>query len=122
MTRVRLPGKQPNKYGAKGEHLDGFYFDSRAELHRYEELKLLERGGAISGLVVHPRFVLQYPGTDGEIHDIATYEGDFYYVDHELGVGVLEDVKTDATRTQLYRIKKRLVEAQFGIKIVEVTM
>jgi len=120
MTRVRLPNENLNKYGARGVREDGHYFDSRAEHRRYLQLKLLEQGGAISNLEVHPTFDIIYPMPDGTAKKISTYEGDFRYRDNEANCTVLEDVKRDATRTRLYRLKRQLVEAQYGIQIREV--
>lgn len=36
------------------------------------------------------------------------------------GILVVEDVKCKATRTAVYRLKKKIVEANYGITITEV--
>lgn len=41
-----------NKYKNRKVTVDGIKFDSMKEARRYKELKLLERGGAITGLVL----------------------------------------------------------------------
>ena len=48
-----------SKYKAKKTIIDGITFDSKSEAKRYEELKLLQRGGAIQNLSLQPRFMLQ---------------------------------------------------------------
>lgn len=49
---------------------------------------------------------------------VATYRADFQYWDCERNELVVEDVK--GVRTAMYRLKKKLVEAQYGITIREV--
>ncbi|KKK58895.1 hypothetical protein LCGC14_3039810 [marine sediment metagenome] len=44
-------------------HIDGYRFGSMAESLRYEELKLLEFGGHIQDLEVHPKLKLRVNGT-----------------------------------------------------------
>jgi Protein of unknown function (DUF1064) len=103
------------KYGAIKVTLDGYRFDSKAEARRYSELRLLERGKYISELTVHPVVPLVIDG----VH-ICDYVGDFLYLDQH-GRMVLEDVKSPATRTPLYRLKRKLVEVLHHQAIVEVT-
>ena len=81
-----------NKYGAKKAVCDGITFDSRAEMFRYTELKLLQQGGAISKLVLQPAFEI-IPKQDGEKG--ARYRADFQY--NENGRIVVEDVKSEIT-------------------------
>ncbi|OQA06328.1 MAG: hypothetical protein BWY67_01977 [Bacteroidetes bacterium ADurb.Bin397] len=50
---------------------------------------------------------------------IATYIADFTYM--EKGQYVVEDVKSDFTRKNpVYRLKKKLIEAIYNLKIKEV--
>jgi hypothetical protein len=94
--------------------VDGIRFDSRAEARRFGELRLLMRAGEISGLELQPKFELTVGGLK-----IADYFADFGYL-NRLGVRITEDVKSKATRTPVYRIKKKLVKALYGVEIVEV--
>jgi hypothetical protein len=103
-----------SKYGAVKVELDGHVFDSKAEARRYGELLLLRRAWKISHLVVHPRIPLVVSG----VH-LGDYIGDFEYQD-STGQLVLEDVKSPATKTPLYKLKKKLVEALFERTITEV--
>lgn len=106
-----------NKYGvrqdAQGKRdrtLDGILFDSKREKNRYAELKLLERGNVITDLRLQVPYVCM-------VNDkkICTYKADFVYV--ESGEEIVEDTKGFATAT--YRLKKKLVEALFCVKITE---
>ena len=96
------------KYNAVKVRIDGFVFDSKKEAKRYAELKLIMK----KNLIIHPR----YPCDVNGIH-ICTYVGDFEYLTPD-GKVVLEDVK--GVRTPLYRLKRKLVEALYDIKITEV--
>lgn len=113
-----LAGRK-SKYGNKRLQVDGIWFDSEAEAKRYGELLLLQRAGQISDLQVHTRLAFEIAG-----EAMFVYQPDFEYTDHtalaEAGVPVrrYEDVK--GVRTAVYKLKKRLIEAQYGITIVEI--
>jgi len=108
------------KYQNKPVEFDGFRFDSLAEAGRYQELRLLEQAGEISGLVVHPKYILQEAMTvNGEKIRAITYSGDFQYFDHN-GMQVCEDVK--GFRTKEFIIKRKLFIARYpAIRFVEVS-
>lgn len=93
--------------------LGGLRFASRAEAKRYGELLLMQRAGIITNIVCQPRFPLSVNGVI-----IGAYIGDFSYNrDNAL---VVEDVKSAATRTATYRLKRKLLSAIYGIEIVEI--
>lgn len=106
---------KPSKYHSQKAQVDGYTFDSKKEAQRYQELKLMQKAGLIQDLVLQPSFDLY--GANGE--QVARYVGDFQYWLLEASRTVLEDVKSPATRTRLYRLKKKLLQAQ-GITITEV--
>ena len=115
-----------SKYGAKKTEVDGILFASQKEARRYQELKLLQLAGEIHGLSMQPRFKLTVQGADkGTFADVklGEYRGDFVYckcrrgAKCELSQRVIEDVK--GFKTPLYRWKKKHVEAQYGITILE---
>lgn len=98
------------KYNSKTVTIDGIKFDSKAEANHYCELKLLERGHIISGLRVHPKYVLQESFTyRGERERAIVYEADFEF--EENGETVVEDVK--GYKTKDYNIKKKLFEYKY---------
>jgi hypothetical protein len=99
-----------NKHNARKVHADGYVFDSGAEYYRYRQLLILQAAGEISGLIVHPRYVLVEPFTyNGKRQKAETYEPDFVYM--EDGHMVAEDVK--GQRLPLYRIKSKLFMLKF---------
>ena len=105
-----------HKYGAVATELDGHRFPSKAEMRRYAQLKLLERAGAIRDLQLHPRFPLVVNGVP-----CGKYIADFGYYDNRADKAVVEDCKSPPTRTAVYRLKKRLVEALYApLTITEV--
>lgn len=106
--------KKKHKYGAKKAVVDGIPFDSRREARRYQQLRLLERAGQIRDLELQPVFRLHALG-GGEV---AKYIADFRYVDVPTGHTVIEDAK--GVRTAVYRLKRRLVLAEYGISVREV--
>lgn len=111
-----------SKYRAIKETVDGITFHSRKEANRYRELKLLEKAGEITHLGVQPVFVLSVPGFRGGMTtiDIGKYIADFIYNARQGDgwVDVVEDVK--GVRTPVYKLKKKMVEAQYGIKVIEI--
>lgn len=123
-----------NKYRNKKCVLDGIEFDSKKEMRRYSELKLLERAGEISDLKIQVPFLLlpdQYePSTEvytrGEnkgklkkgklLEKACSYIADFTYTDRG-GNYIVEDVK--GKRTKEYIIKKKLMLYFHGVRIKE---
>jgi hypothetical protein len=102
-----------SKYGArKVKTPDGQVFDSVKEFHRWGVLRLLERAGKISDLQRQVKFEL-IPKQEGE--RACSYIADFtYYQDGKL---VVEDSK--GCKTEVYKIKKKLMLWVHGIKIKE---
>jgi hypothetical protein len=108
-AQARVP-----KYRNVKKMVDGILFDSTKEARRYVELVLLQKAGVITNLLVHPRFDLI--ASNGEI--VGHYTADFEYYD--ASGRIVEDVKSDASRTTAYELRKRLVRACHGIVITEV--
>lgn len=102
-----------NKYRAKATVVDGIRFHSKRESERYQELKLLERAGKISNLRLQHKFPI-----DVNAARICTYIADFVYFDEVHRLNIVEDVK--GAKTALYSLKKKLVQAIYGIEITEV--
>ena len=118
-----------HKYGAQPTVVDNIRFASKKEAARYGELKLLEKAGQIEELEIQPEFPLMAALTTGRIRGalratthqypvLGRYIGDFRYHDLTNQRWIVEDVK--GFKTPLYRWKKRHVEAQYGITIVEI--
>jgi hypothetical protein len=109
-----------NKYSAKPCVIDGFRFDSQKEARRYGELKLLERAGEIERLELQPSFDLLAWTANGSVRGkkVGVYRADFQYHDNRINEIVVEDVK--GVRTPVYKLKKKMVEACYDIKITEI--
>ena len=107
-----------SKYHAQPLVLDNIRFASTKEAHRYQELKLLERAGQIFNLRLQPRYELRVPLENGSTFQVGAYVADFAYWDLPKRQVVVEDVK--GFKTPLYRWKKKHVEAQYGVQILEV--
>ena len=104
-------------------------FDSKKEARRFDELMAMLRTGRIRGLKLQPQFTLQeaYTTVEGVRVRAIRYQADFSYelaVEHPVDVSgwlpVVEDVKSRATRTRVYAMKKKLMQERFGIDIQEV--
>jgi hypothetical protein len=111
-----------SKYGAQPTMVDGIRFASKKEARRYGELRLLEKAGELHNLRVQPSFDLCVP-VDDDVQKVGTYRADFDYCVCDIDpcvfdAIVVEDVK--GVRTPVYRLKKRMVEAMYGIEIREV--
>lgn len=109
-----------NKYGNEKTEVDGIKFASRHEAKRYVELKYMERAGLIKNLQLQRVFPLIGPQTDKEgklVERPVKYIADFVYKDKD-GKTVVEDAK--GVRTDVYRIKRKLMLSIYGIRIQEV--
>lgn len=109
-----------SKYGNKKYQLDGKTFDSHKEARRYQELRYLLRAGLISDLRTQVTFeLLPTQRRDGKVIERPVkYIADFVY--KENGETVVEDAKSEATRTPQYIIKRKLMLWEFGIRVREV--
>ena len=95
--------RKPPKYRNQPTVIDGVRFASKKEGERYRILSLLESQGRIDNLRLQPRFALMVNGVK-----IGHYVADFQY--DLSGKTVIEDVKSPATRTAVYKIKKKILE------------
>ncbi len=92
---------------------------SKREARRYQELRLLEKAGEIKGLELQPKFPLYTPSRSWGKHElVGVYIADFRYREGPRGILKIEDVK--GFKTPLYKWKKKHVEAQYGVQIVEI--
>ena len=110
-----------HKYGVSPKidrTVDGIVFASKKEACRYRELKQLRAAGAVRWFIRQPSFDLvvgDRPGSSDRERP-TVYRADYLIVMAD-GSIVVEDVK--GVKTDVYRIKKRLVEALYPIEIVE---
>ena len=122
-----------NKYHSKKIVVKGETFDSKKEYRRFCELSLLQKAGAITDLQRQVEFELipaQYEtyeryGKNGKrlkdgqrcIERSCVYVADFVY--YENGIKVVEDTKSEVTKTKDYKIKRKLMLWIHKIKIKE---
>lgn len=111
-----------SKYNAKKADRNGIRFDSQKEARRYDELLFRLRDGRIQDLKLQPQFTLQesYVTPEGKRVRAIRYVADFSYFDCDLDMEVVEDVKSPATKTRVYEIKKKLLMERWGIEVQEV--
>lgn len=97
-------------------------YSSRKEAKRAQELKLFEKAGIIRNLQEQVSFVLIPSQIDPRTHEPAErpckYVADFVYEDMK-GVKIVEDVKSPASRTAEYIIKRKLMLKVHAIRIRE---
>jgi hypothetical protein len=116
-ARKREAKPKANKYRAKGRHIEGKWFASEAEATRYEQLIAMVNAGVIDTLETQVKYEVRINNVL-----ICSYLADFRYkVLDDLGRTtkvVVEDVK--GMVMDLYRLKKKAVEAQHGVVINEI--
>ena len=96
-----------SKYKNRRTEVDGIEFDSLKEARRYQELKLLVRGGVIKDLELQPVFeLIPKQKHNGKSIRKANYIADFMYIDTKRGITVVEDVK--GFKTDVYKLKKKM--------------
>lgn len=107
-----------HKYHAEKATVDGITFDSTREARRYRLLQRHLERGLIRDLQRQVVFEIHCARATGVGPRVAKYVADFAYVDVATGERRIEDVK--GVRTPTYRLKKRLVEGEHGIRITEI--
>lgn len=119
-----------SKYHAKKTVVEGITFASQREARRYIDLRELQRQGIITDLQLQVPFLLipqhREPDVIGPkgghrkgrvIMKACYYVADFVYTDERTGEKVVEDNK--GFRTDVYKIKKKLMYDRYGILIKE---
>lgn len=101
-----------SKYRARPTTIDGIRFHSKKEALHYCILKKLEIDGLIKDLKLQVPFSCV---VNGKL--ICKYFCDFVYTD-STGKTIYEDVK--GMRLPIFKLKSKLVEALFKVKITEV--
>lgn len=94
------------KYRAIKTELDGITFDSKREAARYAELKMMQHHGVIDRLELQPVYEISING-----RKVCKYIADFRYFCRARNRWVTEDVK--GVQTPVFRLKKKLIEAQY---------
>ena len=115
-----------SKYHNIKTDINGIHFDSRKEARRFGELLAMEQTGEIRDLRLQVNFTLRegYTKPDGERVRAIIYRADFTYWKRAENGGytlyIVEDVKSTATRTAAYKLKRKLFREKYGTDITEV--
>lgn len=106
---------KPSKYRNRRVERDGLRFDSVAEADRFAKLLLLEKAGEIRNLRRQVRYDFVINGKK-----CGWYVADHVYDEQVNGfwAPVVEDVK--GFRTDVFKLKKRLMAAIHNIEIREI--
>jgi len=112
--------KNNNKFGAVKTIINGIKFDSKKEANYYRQLKLQKKAVRIDERVVNIEFQPRY---DIIVNDkkIGFYKADFKvnYGDGRIEIVDVKGCKTGSAY-QLFKLKKKLVEALYDIEIIEI--
>lgn len=109
--KPKSASKNRGKFNNIKTFYDGKKFDSKKECERYKELKQKK----VADLKCQVKFPIQINSVK-----VCSYIADFTYLDHK-GNMVVEDVKSEMTRKlPVYRLKKKLMKAVYGVEIKEV--
>ena len=103
------------------------FVSRQKEAARFLELRLLEKTGAIADLErqpVFPLYVMEVWRSQVPIRitTVGKFTADFRYTNLTIGaIGeiVVEDTKSDPTKTEAYRLRKRLAEVIHGMTVTE---
>lgn len=120
--------KRKRKYGNKKTAVDGIVFDSKKEAKYYSDLKKREMAGEIHGLTLQPEYPIKIHGEQvmsspngkgrGKHPRPLTYKADFSFFDFNQNRKRVIDVK--GVRTDVFALKKALVEHIYGIEVEEI--
>lgn len=102
------------KFNSVPTVVDGLRFDSKREAGRYLELAWLTKMHGWYDLRTQTRWPIVVNGSL-----VCHYVSDFDYV-LPSGELVIEDVKSEPTKTPIYRLKKKLMLACYGVQITEI--
>lgn len=125
-AKIAVGEVKRSKYGNRPETRGNIRFDSKKEARRYDELMLMLKAGKIRNLKLQPQFTLQesYVTPEGVRVRAIRYVADFEYEEKNEIQGlwylVVEDVKSTATRTAQYKLKRKLFREKYGFDITEV--
>ena len=108
--KARALKKRPRIKNVKRKVVNGIEFDSTREARRYQDLMLMQQAGEIARLRRQVRYPILING-----HFICDWLADFTYT--QRGVECVEDSK--GWKTDVYKLKKKMVEAYYGLRILE---
>jgi hypothetical protein len=119
---VPAPAAEPARSGGRTKYRNerSGRFASKREAKRAAELQLMQAAGEVRNLEEQVEYLL-IPKQPGERS--AKYTCDFRY-EQKIGddwILVVEDIKSEPTKTQAYVLRRKLMQFVHGIKIKETT-
>lgn len=108
-----------SKYGNRVTYVNEVKFDSAREAERYQVLMIRLGAGEIEKLKLQPEFTIteSYRMPDGRRVKAQRYRADFSYVVKDTGEYVVEDVKTEGTKTRVFINKAKMIYEKYGIDV-----
>lgn len=104
-----------SKYNARKKEVGGILFDSSGEAEAYCVLSRWQAMGAITGLELQPRFVLQVKAKGRRAIE---YVADFRYWDVARKITVTADFK--GFQTPVFKIKRKLFAERYPDAVLEI--
>ena len=108
-----------SKYGNRVTYVNEVKFDSAREAERYQVLMIRLGAGEIEKLKLQPEFTIteSYRMPDGRLVKAQRYRADFSYIVKDTGELVVEDVKTEGTKTRVFINKAKMIYEKYGIDV-----
>lgn len=108
-----------SKYGNRVTYVNEVKFDSAREAERYQVLMIRLGAGEIEKLKLQPEFTIteSYRMPDGRLVKAQRYRADFSYIVKDTGEYVVEDVKTEGTKTRVFINKAKMIYEKYGIDV-----
>lgn len=107
-----------SKYYNKKVYYDGHWFDSQKEKSWYIKYKLMEQAGVILDLKLQVKYeLIKTFKLEDKTYRSTNYIADFTYKTKD---GKLHVIDVKGMRTDVYKLKKKLMAWKYGIEIEEV--
>lgn len=107
-----ISDQSKTKYGNKKVVIDGYTFDSVFEGQYYVKLKMLKLAGQIKDFKMQVPFPVMINGKH-----VFKYIADFVVTEND-NTAQIHEVK--GYKTDVYKLKKKCIEAYYNIKIKEI--
>lgn len=107
------------KYGNRVTFVGNVKFDSLREAERYQVLMIRLGAGEIDRLKLQPEFTISesYRLPDGRLVKAQRYRADFSYYIKSSGEFIVEDVKTEGTKTRVFINKSKMLYEKYGFVV-----
>jgi hypothetical protein len=110
-------GVRTDPAGVEARTVDGIVFHSGREMKVYLQFKSMLRCGTFTDLQLQVPYAVYVTDPNGGLVQVFVWKADFVVT--EIG-GRQSVYDAKGFRTEVYKLKKRCVEAQYQIRIIEV--